>query len=102
MFNWIKNLFTSSPAVVAVTPTPVEAPVVEAAPVVDSQVNWPFPTLRPAETIAKKSRKPRAPKVDQSAKTTPTKETTTTKTASKKPTAIKAASAKPTRKSKAK
>mgnify|MGYP003624457978 CR=1 FL=1 len=52
MLNWIKNLFTSSPAPVAEAPYKLEIPVVE-EPVVETLVTktpltpqavWPFPT----------------------------------------------------------
>lgn len=53
MINWIKNLFTSSPATVAEAPYKLETPVVEEAvaetPVtLAPQTAWPFPSLQPA------------------------------------------------------
>jgi hypothetical protein len=80
MINWIKNLFTSSPATVAEAPYKLENPVVEAVvetPVtLTPQAAWPFPSLQTANNDAK-------PKPTSTKKAAP-------KTASKKPAAIKA------------
>tara|TARA_B110000503_G_scaffold129727_1_gene202253 strand:- start:390 stop:626 length:237 start_codon:yes stop_codon:yes gene_type:complete len=75
MLNWIKNLFTSSPATVAEAPYKLETPVV--APVVAPVVEKPKATPKTADI------KKAAPK-----------------SASKKPAAIKSAPAKRGRKPK--
>ena len=94
MFNWIKNLFSSSPATVVETPAearvPVLEPVAKPAMQLDTTANWPFPTSNrpPANDpapVVKATAKPKAtkPKATATKKAAP-------KTASKKPAAIKA------------
>ena len=99
MFNWIKNLFSSSPATVVETPAEARVPVLEpvAKPAVqlDTTANWPFPTSNrpPANDpapVVKATAKPKATATKKAA----------LKTASKKPAAIKAAPAKRGRKPK--
>jgi len=96
MLNWIKNLFTSSPAPVAEAPYKLEIPVVE-EPVVEElvvetlvtetpltpQAAWPFPTDSGFIAVEGmgviKVAKPKTADVKKAAP----------KTASKKPAAIK-------------
>ena len=90
MINWIKNLFTSSPAPVAEAPYKLENPVVEEAVVetpvtLTPQAAWPFPSLQTANNDAKPTKK----KATAKPKPTSTKKAAP-KTASKKPAAIKA------------
>jgi hypothetical protein len=87
MFNWIKNLFTSSPAPVAEYPKILPKPIVE-VPVVEVETK--------VKTATKAAQKPKAtakPKAAATKKAVP-------KTASKKPVAIKAEPAKRGRKPK--
>jgi hypothetical protein len=58
MINWIKNLFTSSPAPVAEAPYKLETPVVEEEVVatlvaLTPQAAWPFASLQAANDDAK-------------------------------------------------
>ena len=110
MFNWIKNLFSSSPATVVETPAeaqvPVLEPVAEPAVQLDTTANWPFPTSNrpPANDpapVVKATAKPKAtkPKTTAKPKAEPKKKAAP-KTASKKPAAIKAEPAKRGRKPK--
>ena len=89
MINWIKNLFTSSPAPVAEAPYKLETPVVEEEVVatlvaLTPQAAWPFPNLQAANDDANPTKK----KATAKPKATATKKAAP-KTASKKPAAIK-------------
>ena len=101
MFNWIKNLFSSSPATVVETPAeaqvPVLEPVAEPAVQLDTTANWPFPTSNrpPANDpapVVKATAKPKStkPKTTAKPKAEPKKKAAP-KTASKKPAAVNAA-----------